>query len=95
LEWKGHPQATDYRIFQSVDMGKTWQVVATFLQPSPFPTDWRMTGSIPLPSPMPTNGLILYRVSARSAKGENIRSDSGAWRNPLWKIPEADNLGIP
>ena len=76
LRWDVSPDATGYKVYMSIDNGRSWDggldvgnVTAYTYQN------------------VPDNGLILFKGSAYNANGEAVRSWSGAWYNGDWKPP--------
>ena len=76
LQWNESATATGYKIYQSTDMGLTWDAgldvgnVTTHVVPG-----------------VPDSGLVLFKVGAYNSNGESIRLWSGAWHNGDWQIP--------
>ena len=74
LTWDANPEPdiAGYRVYQSIDMGANWTMVA----------DTNAT-TVNL-SDIPDTGLILFRVSAYDNQDESIRHNAGAWFNNDW-----------
>lgn len=84
LKWDVSADATEYIVYQSVDMGTTWDSGTSF--------GAETTGVI---TDVPDTGLVLFRVSAKNVHAESISIWSGAWYRGDWKPPElSTGLGI-
>ena len=68
LSWDVEPTATGYKIYQSVDLGQTWDQgldvgnVIEVLYPD-----------------IPDTGIVMFRASAYNEHGEAIRYTAGVW----------------
>jgi len=81
LSWDAGVNVTGYKVYQSVDQGTTWTIVADV-----------NTNSVTITPP--NTGLVLYRVSVYSASDESIRLTSGIWYNEDWQPSQVLNLGV-
>ena len=75
ISWDKNPDATGYKVYESVDQGATWQQVLD-------------TNSTNTTLTMPEHGLVLIRISAYNRSGEAIRTGSGIWFNGNWLPPK-------
>jgi hypothetical protein len=78
LKWDSVAEAASYKIYSSVDLGAIWieEIEVTDSE----------TATI---KGVPDSGIVLFRVSAKNAKGEAVRTYSGAWYNGDWKPPKS------
>jgi hypothetical protein len=73
LSWDSQTNAVSYEIQQSIDLGKTWTVLATPASTVCVAALCQVTQTLP------ASGLVLIRFAARNAQGLTIRFDDGAW----------------
>ena len=74
-KWDAVPGATGYRVYMSIDLGKTWVKI-----------DKDITGTTLTISNVPDTGLVLFRVGAFDTNGEAITMECGSWYNGSWKL---------
>ncbi len=75
IGWDKSPDATGYKVYESQDMGATWQEKLD-------------TNSTNATLSMTEHGLVLIRISAYNRNGETIRTGSGIWFNGDWLPPK-------
>jgi hypothetical protein len=68
LRWDAVTGATGYKIYQSTNLGSTWSTGTDVGNV----TTRTVTGVI-------ETGMVLFRISAYDANGEQVRTWSGAW----------------
>jgi len=82
LSWQPTPGATGYRVYTSETNGRTWVQHGTdLLEPKVTVTN------------LPDDKLVLVRVSAHNAGGEEIRKTSGFWYDGTQTL-SINNLGL-
>ena len=76
LRWDANPEpdVMGYRVYQSDDLGQTWQRVAD-------------TNSTSATLTVPDDKMILFKVSAYDGTYETVRNESGVWYNGSWNPP--------
>ena len=76
LSWDPNPELdiAGYKVYQSLDVGQNWAVVA-----DTNATNISLHG-------ISDTGLILFRVSAYDNQDESIRHNAGAWFNNDWVL---------
>jgi hypothetical protein len=68
LSWQPVPGATGYTVYQTVDGGASWQVLATATSP-------------PVLVDVVGDRLVLFRVGATRGPVESLQESRGAWYN--------------
>lgn len=81
MAWGPVDGASGYKVYQSVDQGKTWTELATVAEPAYDAHS------------VPDTGLVLFRVSAVGPSGESISREKGAWYCGDFKLPAPGGLG--
>lgn len=83
LKWDPSTGAAGYKVYKSVDNGLTWDAGIDAGAATSF-----------VAAGVPDSGLVLFRVSAYNARGEAIRSWSGAWFCGDWRLDSPAGVGI-
>lgn len=84
INWDAIPNASGYRVYQSVDLGATWQQVAE-------------VATLPVTvSNVPDAGLVLFRAAAFNSADEAVRTETGFFYNGDWSpLAPPANMGTP
>ena len=77
LKWEASSGATGYRIYMSIDLGVTWLA----------PKD---VGNVLtyIYLTVPDTTLVLFRLGAYNAAGEQLTSDRGCWYDGRKSLPK-------
>ena len=84
LSWDASTGATGYKLYKSLDIGKTWDTGVDVGNVTTFEY-----------KDVEETGLVLFRASAYNTQGEAINYWAGCWYNHKWRPPESTGgLGI-